>query len=474
MEEMWMYELTISLDQESKVPMYEQIYQYIKNDIQKGNIRSGEKLPSTRNLSRHLDISRSTVDLAYEQLLSEGYVDAEPYRGYFVNQVEDLYQQPMFENKSQSPATIIKNSEEYDYDFSPNGVDLKHFPYSAWRKISKGILGDDETEMFRLGDSQGEYGLRNAICNYLHESRGMNPTPEQIIIGAGNDYILMLLGMILGANRRVAFENPTYKQAYHLFENLGYDIVSVDMDQKGMKIEQLNLYQTDTAYVMPSHQYPTGVVMPIKRRQELLHWAREKDNRYIIEDDYDSEFRYKGKPIPALQGIDMHQKVIYLGTFSKAIAPAIRMSYMVLPEKLLTIYYRKCRFLNSTVSRVDQMIVQQFIEGGYQERHLNKSRAMYKTRHDLLMSALKPLIESGRCQISGENAGVHLLLHFQGSIKEETLIQKAKERKIKVYGLSEYYVNSTKKRESTILLGYANMSEEDIVSAASQLVEIWK
>lgn len=470
-----MYELTISLDNRLGIPMYEQIYQYIKEDIQKGRIRAGEKLPSTRSLSAHLEVSRSTVDLAYEQLLSEGYVEAEPCRGYFVNQIEDLYQTP--DQQSPSPRTRVKEiaqEKSYKYDFSPSGVDLKYFPYNAWRKISKNILVEDKSEMFRLGDSQGEYGLRNAICNYLHQSRGMNPRPEQIVIGAGNDYILILLGMILGGKRKIAFENPTYKQAYKLFENLGFEITSVDMDSKGLPVESLRKLDVDMAYVMPSHQYPMGTVMPIKRRQELLHWASEKENRYVMEDDYDSEFRYKGKPIPALQGIDLHHKVIYLGTFSKAIAPSIRMSYMVLPDPLLEVYHRKCKFLNSTVSRVDQMIVQQFMEGGYHERHLNKSRAMYKGRHDYLMSALKPLIDSERCTISGENAGVHLLLHFHGRTSEEQLIEQARQQGIKVYGLSEYYVETDKKGEPTIILGYATMDEEKIKTAAEILVKIWQ
>lgn len=465
-----MNELTISLNTKSKVPLYEQIYQYIKQDIQSGRIKSGEKLPSTRSLCKYLEVSRSTVELAYEQLLSEGYVEAEACRGYFAAEIEGMYR------LRQIAGEVTKNPEsqkkKYRYDFTPNGVDLNSFPYNTWRKLSKESLVDDQTELFRLGNPQGEYGLRSAICSYLHQARGVNCMPEQIIVGAGNDYLLMLLATVIGQKHKVAFENPTYKQAYRLFENLSYEICTVDMDAKGMEISKLKESGADIAFVMPSHQYPLGIVMPIRRRMELLKWAQQEENRYIIEDDYDSEFRYKGKPVPALQGYDSYEKVIYIGTFSKSIAPAIRMSYMVLPKPLLEQYQKRSSFLNSTVSKVDQLILQKFIEGGYYERHLNKTRALYKSRHDALLGCLKSRKQEFR--ISGENAGVHLLLHFQNGMSEEELITRAEARGIRVYGLSEYYVVPQPDREATILLGYANMSEEKIKEAVEILNEVWQ
>lgn len=464
-----MNEITINLDSGSNVPLYEQIYSYIKSEIQKGQIPCHEKLPSTRALSRYLDVSRSTVDLAYEQLMSEGYIESVPCKGYFVLQIDELYKfvQKAVETKVEPDV----RKKKYDYDFTPSGIDLKSFPYNAWRKLSKDILMDDQSQMFRLGDPQGEYGLRSAICSYLHQARGVNCTPGQIVVGAGNDYLLMLLSTVLGNKYKVAFENPTYKQAYRLFKNLSYDVYTVDMDKSGMEVAKLSEMDIDLAYVMPSHQYPLGVVMPIKRRMQLLGWAGEREGRYIIEDDYDSEFRYKGKPIPALQGYDVNEKVIYLGTFSRSIAPAIRMSYMVLPLPLLELYKKKSRFLNTTVSKVDQMIVQRFIEEGYYERHLNKTRALYKSRHDTLLNSLKPL--SLRCRISGENAGVHFLLTFDKR-NEEDLIREALEHNIKVYGLSEYYIDLPPKDQATILLGYANMTEENLQKAARTLNEIWQ
>ncbi|HIZ75941.1 MAG TPA: PLP-dependent aminotransferase family protein [Candidatus Mediterraneibacter stercoravium] len=468
-----MYELTINLQPGTKVPLYEQIYNYIKQDIQAGRMKSGERLPSTRALCRHLEVSRSTVELAYEQLLSEGYVEAEPCRGYFVAQIEGLYQFDRKEN-CRKPENV-RREKKYRYDFSPFGVDLKSFPYNAWRRLSRECLTDDRTELFRLGDPQGEYGLRSAICSYLHQARGVNCRPDQVIVGAGSDYLRMLLIMIIGNHHRVALENPTYRQAYLMFENLECEVCTVDMDSRGMSVEKLRESRSDIAFVMPSHQYPLGIVMPIRRRMELLKWADEAPGRYIIEDDYDSEFRYKGKPIPALQGYDTHGKVIYMGTFSKSIAPAIRMSYMVLPDSVLEKYRERCGFISSTVSRVDQLILQKFIEEGYYERHLNKTRALYKSRHDTLLGCLKEI--RGDFEISGENAGVHLLLRFYGGYSEEELIRRAAGKDVKVYGLSGYYVGEQKMPEkdgAVILLGYANMSEDRIREAAALLEEAWR
>lgn len=464
-----MNELTIRLETKSQTPLYEQIYTYIKNDIQSGKIKYGDKLPSTRALAKHLEVSRSTVELAYEQLLAEGYVEAQACRGFFVAKIDDLYQWKQL--KETVPIKEEKKETEYIYDFTPNGIDLNSFPYRIWRKLAKDVLADDKTELFKTGDSQGEYELRNTLCQYLYQSRGVNCEPEQIIVGAGNDYLLMLLQMILGTDYRIAFENPTYRQAYRLFQQLSYETATVEMDSKGMRVDELRKIQADIAYVMPSHQYPLGIVMPIQRRMELLRWASEKEGRYIIEDDYDSEFRYKGKPIPALQGYDRSNKVIYIGTFSKSIAPAIRVSYLVLPKPLLEIYREKGRFLNSTVSRVDQQIIQRFIGEGYYERHLNKMRGLYKSRHDVMISSLKSLLK--KCKISGANAGVHLLLTFPSEVSEAELIERAKEMRIKVYGLSAYDVCTEKKLNPTILLGYANMQEEEIKEGIRQLIAVW-
>lgn len=463
-----MYEIVLNLDAKSGKNLYEQIYEYIKKEIQKGNIRCGERLPSTRLLAERLEVSRSTAQLAYEQLLSEGYIEAVPCRGYFVCQMEELYHLDQELVLKEEPRE--NDPGRCKYDFSPNGIDLEHFPYSAWRKLSREVLQDDQKELFHLGDARGEPSLRAAICTYLHQARGVQVQPSQIVLGAGNDYLLMMLAQMLGTGHRIAMESPTYRHAYDIFRKLGYDCCTVTMDKSGMNVRELGESGADIAYVMPSHQYPLGIVMPIKRRQELLQWAAERSGRYIIEDDYDSEFRYIGKPIPSLQGSDSHQTVIYIGTFSKAIAPAIRISYLVLPKPLLERYEQVGRSFSCTVSRIDQKMVQLFMERGYYERHLNKMRALYKSKHDLLLAEVRRM----KCvrKVLGDRAGVHILLQMDSGKSEEELVAKAREAGVKVYPLSEYCIDD-RKYEPTIILGYATMSETEIKEAVSVLRQIW-
>ena len=380
-------ELMIPLKAQAGKPMYEQIYEYIKEEIRKGSLAAGTRLPSTRILAEHLKISRSTSQMAYDQLVSEGYIETIPCKGYFVLKIDELVEvEP--ETKMGFLVEPEQQEAELDVDFSPRGIDLTSFPYNAWRKVTRATLMDDDKEMFLTGSPQGEPGLREAIRGYLHSARGVNCTADQIIIGAGSEYLMMLLTQILGTSRTIAMENPTYRQAYRVFESLGCQMKPVEMDAHGMNVRLLEESGADIAYVMPSHQYPMGVVMPVKRRQELLSWAGRGEKRYLIEDDYDSEFRYRGKPVPALQGMDIQGKVIYMGTFSKSIAPAIRVGYLVLPAPLLAVYKRKCGFYASTVSRIDQKIIYQFLTEGHYERHLNRMRAIYKGKHDMLMSEL--------------------------------------------------------------------------------------
>ena len=463
--------MIVPFDSQSESPLYEQIYQYIKNEIRQGKLESGSRLPSTRILARNLRLSRSTTQMAYDQLLSEGYIEALPCKGYFVCKIEELV-----EVRQKGGGSFVEpgdtGKDRYEVDFSPRGIDLDSFPFNTWRKISRNTLVDDNKEMFAAGDPQGERALRTAIGDYLHSARGVDCRPEQILIGAGSEYLLMLLSQILGNGRKIAMENPTYKQAYRVLKGEGYPVIPVDMDRYGMDVQRLSRSSADVAYVMPSHQYPLGIVMPMKRRMELLKWAAKDPARYIIEDDYDSEFRYKGKPIPALQGYDRWEKVIYIGTFSKSIAPSIRVSYMVLPAPLLKEFQKKSSFLSSTVSRVDQLILQKFIEDGHYERHLNRIRTLYKSRHDTLMGCLKTFQKI--CTISGENAGVHMLLHFAGDMTEEELIRKAAEKGVRVYGLSQYYIDPPDGLKPTIMLGYANISEDKMKEAVKLLEEAWK
>lgn len=471
-----MYDMTIALKSDGSKHLYEQIYEHIREEIKGGKLLSGERLPSTRALAEYLQISRSTVDFAYEQLVSEGYIEAKPHRGFFVCMLEELPEGSGQENPV-IPEREKQGQEEREsavmYDFSPNGLDMSAFPFGVWKRITKNILTQGNEELFALGEPQGDYDLRQTISRYLHSARGVNCKPEQIVVGAGNDYLLIILEKLLGQGAGIAMENPTYKRAFRIFQSFGYRVEIVGMDKNGMRAEELYKKQVKAAYVMPSHQYPCGVTMPIGRRMELLRWAGEEEDRYLIEDDYDSEFRYKGKPIPSLQGADAGGNVIYIGTFSKAIAPAIRVSYMVLPPRLLKRYREECYFYSSTVSRIDQRILNEFIKDGYFERYLNKTRKIYREKHDLLLQELKPFLK--RFQITGEDAGLHLLLSLQdGSASEQELVWRAKENGVRVYAFSDAQVaERAETGNPTVILGYGGLSEEQILEGIAKLKQVW-
>ena len=484
-----MIEIMIDLQGGAKAPLYEKIYEYIKRDVIEGKIPVGEKLPSTRLLAKHLAVSRSTVEMAYEQLLAEGYIKAEPCRGFFVCDITELYELDNIEDIRHTVSFVKKEQEEtacrHIIDFSPYAIDTEHFPYNVWRKLNKNVLLDDREELLLSGDGQGDYGLRKAIAAYLHQARGVNCQPDQLIIGAGNEYLEILLTQILGRNKQVLMENPTYLQAYHTFLNMGYQMSFVSVEEEGIDPQKVRKYDPDVVYIMPSHQFPLGTVMPLKQRLELLKWASEKEARYLIEDDHDSEYRYRGKPIPSLQSIDHFDKVIYIGTFSKSIAPSLRISYMVLPPELLKRYHKNCGFYSTTVPKIQQEVLRAFIEEGHFERHLNKMRGIYRSKHDFLLAELKK--RNWVEKIYGDHAGLHVLVQVNTEKKEKEICNLAEKRGIRIYGISEYVVwesdqkchetgknknasiESEKKgfaanspHKPILLLGYGRLSEDEI------------
>lgn len=460
-----MLELMIHLDGSSKRPLYGQIYDYIRTHIADGKISHGEKLPSTRLLSTHLQVARSTVELAYEQLLSEGYIESKPCRGYYAADISDLYLgtkaavlDALPGQKRQTPS---ETEDKYRIDFSPDENEYAYFPYGAWRKISKEILSMDDPSLLTVGSAAGEWELREEICRYLYQARGVNAQPKQMIIGAGNEYLLMLLAQVLGKNKRVAIENPTYLKAYHTLANMGYDMLPLSRDSWGIQMKSIRAQAPDVVYTMPSHQFPMGTVMPMKRRLELLQWASEQEGRYIIEDDHDSEFRYKGKPIPSLQGNDVRGTVIYLGTFSKSLSPAMRVSYLALPETLLDAYQRRCGFYASTVPKEQQRVLAALLNQGYFERYLNKMRRIYKAKHDEFLALLKK--EAWIRQIYGDHAGMHLLAELHTKKDTACVVEAAKKRGVRVYALEEYMVlgtNPIPNSRPTLLLGYGALSRQ--------------
>ena len=470
-----MNELMIPLDTKSLTPLYQQIEEYLKQEIQEGRLVAGMRLPSSRALSANLLVSRSTIETAYDQLVAEGYIEPVAYKGYYVCEIEGIYFQKAEYTKQNNPEkTEIKQRrklQKYRYDFALNGIAPESFPTHTWKQLAKQVLSDSTEEIFAQGNPYGEDSFREAIAEYLYHARGVKCEKSQILVGAGNDYLLMVLATLFEGNKKVAMENPTYLSAWYDLKHTGCSMCTVKSDEMGICIEELEKTGADVVYVMPSHQFPMGTVMPLKRRMELLRWADENQT-YIIEDDYDSEFRYKGKPIPALQGFDKNERVIYIGTFSKSIAPSIRISYMALPKKLMRYYQSRYPFA-VTISKVDQKIVELFLRNGHYERHLNRMRRLYKSKHDWILRWVKEEM-SEICSCFGEHAGIHLLLRFHNGISEDEAVERAKSAGIRVYGLSEFFVQEKKETEAVVLIGYATLTEEEIKEALQILSRIWK
>lgn len=470
-----MNELMIPLDTKSITPLYQQIEEYLKQEIQEGRLVAGMRLPSSRALSANLLVSRSTIETAYDQLVAEGYIEPVAYKGYYVCEIEGIYFQKAEYTKQNNPEkTEIKQRrklQKYRYDFALNGIAPESFPTHTWKQLTKQVLSDSTEEIFAQGNPYGEDSFREAIAEYLYHARGVKCEKSQILVGAGNDYLLMVLATLFEGNKKVAMENPTYLSAWYDLKHTGCSMCTVKSDEMGICIEELEKTGADVVYVMPSHQFPMGTVMPLKRRMELLRWADENQT-YIIEDDYDSEFRYKGKPIPALQGFDKNERVIYIGTFSKSIAPSIRISYMALPKKLMRYYQSRYPFA-VTISKADQKIVELFLRNGHYERHLNRMRRIYKSKHDWILRWVKEEM-SEICSCFGEHAGIHLLLRFHNGISEDEAVERAKSAGIRVYGLSEFFVQEKKEIEAVVLIGYATLTEEEIKEALQILSRIWK
>ncbi len=466
--------ISISLNTNSGTPLYLQIYEYIKQEILQGSLSYPERLPSARSLASFLQVSRSTVDTAYEQLLSEGYIESRQRSGYYVCRITHNQH---FETtpSSHGPGENSHTSDEWSlspfcdrYDLNPDAIDTSHFPYSVWKSIGKNQL--DNPENFLSGSHFGTAGLRQAIADYLHGSRGVQCSPDCIVVGAGLDHLLQMLCVLFERNVTIAMEDPGYQSAKQILLSGGCQVLDIPLHEKSMDVEKLTHSQASICYVTPSHQFPLGSVMPVSRRQELLAWASSGDHRYIIEDDHDSEFRYIGKPIPSLQSMDQHQKVIYIGTFSKAVSPAIRTGYMVLPPRLMVRYRTLCGSYACPVSRIQQSILAEFIREGAFEKHLNRMRKIYKGKHDAILNELSAYVQQGMFEISGDYAGLYIILRYLGKKDEQMILKNAEKNGIRLRSLRGYYADLPADYLPTFLIGFGNLRENEIHDAVELLV----
>lgn len=461
--------LMIQLEKDSGTPLYEQLYEEIKKGIIEGTIAIHTKLPSKRKLSEFLSISQTTVELAYAQLIAEGYITSKSRVGFFVEAIEEL----AYVEKTPPHHMVKATSKPKIYiDFNPGKIDTSSFPFTTWRKYAKDAIDYHERGLLLIGSPQGELELREQIAGYLYQSRGVLCSPEQIVLGSGTEQLLPMIMKLLGEDNQYAIENPGYTQTHHIFNQYHQQVIPIQVDEDGMQIQELEHSSANIAYVTPSHQFPTGAVLSASRRAQLLNWAAQDEHRFIIEDDYDSEFRYIGKPIASLQGMDHRDKVIYISTFSKSLMPSLRIAYFVLPEKLVSRYLNMFTYYTSTVPRFEQHILTQFMRDGYFSKHLNRMRKIYRKKLEKLTHVLTPYAPT--VKISGEQAGMHVVLTVKHEMNATTLSNVALQEGIRITPIKEYMLAPTiQRREDQFVLGFGGLDEEGIPNAIQKLMDCW-
>ena len=463
-----MYTLTLNLDSASRTPMYEQLYRHLASDIRAGRLAAGEKLPSKRALCAHLGVSLATVETAYALLLSEGYVRSKPRSGFFVSDFVRLEApaQKRAPTKRPAPAPAEPDGAQSP-DFSTASVDTSLFPYSVWARLYReAVCG--HPELLQRGERQGDSALREALCDFLSEYRGVVCAPEQLVVGAGLEYLFALLLELMPPEAVFGAEDPGYAGFSHAVRSAGRPLRLLPLDAEGLSLPALEQSGASVAFITPSHQFPLGLTMPADRRSRLLRWASGGPGRFVVEDDYDSEFRYLSRPLPALQGMDGGERVVYLGTFSRSLAPAIRAAYMVLPPALLERYRALPGQGMSTVSRYEQHVLSRFLAGGYYSRYLRRVGNLYRRRREALLDALETV---PGVAVSGSGGGLHLLI-TNPRFTEAELLGRAAAEGVVLRGLSSYCAQQPA-RPSTLVAGYGGLKDDQIEDAVSRLRRAW-
>ena len=466
--------LTYNFANKGSDSLYEYLYKCIKNDILLGNLGVHEKLPSKRSFAKNLGISVITVENAYEQLMAEGYIYSIPKKGFYV---ADLRELNLTKTLSVSPSsTLLSFKEKVPYlaDFTSNQTDSEIFPFTIWARTMRELLNENQQQLMENPPCGGIMALRQAIADYLHAFRGMVVNPEQIIVGAGTEYLYGLLIQLLGDDKIYGIENPGYPKIAKIYDSMHVSYSAIDLDEHGVCIYSLEDHQIDIMHLSPSHHFPTGIITPISRRYELLGWASKDENRYIIEDDYDSELRLGGKPIPTLQSIDVSDKVIYMNTFTKTLSSTVRISYMVLPASLTELFYKKLSFYSCTVSNFEQYTLARFMESGSFEKHINRLRNYYQQKRDRILEAFLQGVLKTKIQILEEDAGVHFLMKVDTNLSEEEFLDKMKSKGIKLAALSSYYHSSEKKKkyENIYVMNYSFVDCEKMEYVAKMITQV--
>ena len=469
----------LTIDKSEKESIYIQIYKHFKTEIVTGKLVEGSRLPSTRSLSKTMEISRNTVEAAYLQLCTEGYVFGKAGSGYVVSKVEvDLYNETSVTSKELIEKALNEPHDQginttIKYNFQYGKLNIKDFPIRTWKSILNHVLNSDDIGCFSsYNDRIGEPQLRIEIMKYLYFSRGVSCKPEQIILCSGTLHSLSILcELLMSECSEIAVEEPCYYSARQVFKNHGLKILPIGVEEDGINLDTLKAANSKLVYTTPSHQYPTGKIMTINKRLNLIEWAAQND-AYIIEDDYDSEFRYNSRPIPSMQSLDNKERVIYINTFSKAFAPSLRMSYVVLPLRLLEKYKSNFSRYNCPVSWTDQKAMQLFMQDGSWSRHLRKICMINKKKHDTLIFSINQLMKD-KVLIHGNNAGLHILLEVKNGMEEKELISSAESVGVRVYPVSVFWERPINYTNNMVLIGFSSLSEVEITDGIKLLHSAW-
>ena len=455
--------LTYTLDKD-KGHLSRELYKALKNDIEEGKLKRGEKLPSKRTFARNCSVSTITVQNAYDQLVSEGYITAIEKKGYYVSDSVA---------KKSKVSYLVDEDEETTTvelpDLSNNRVNVDNFPFSIWSRIMRKTMGEKQNLLLSPMKTEGVYELRRAISHHLSSFRGMAVSPSQIIVGAGTEYLYSLIIQLLGRDKLYALEDPGYMKLERIYNANGMRSIKVELDDKGLSLLSLEKSSADIAHISPNHHYPTGITMPLDRRYEILSWAAKKDERYIIEDDYDSEFRVSRNPVPTFYSLDTSGSVIYMNTFSKSLASTVRISYMVLPDSLAERFKENFSFYSSTVSSFEQYTLASFIEEGFFEKHINRMRLYYIRQRQAVLSLLSSSLMKDKCSVIENDSGLHFILRLNTFLSDKEVKDILYREGIKISALSDYSRSSSISHD--FIISYSNLDMDAFKRALGILSE---
>ena len=468
--------LDYNLEQRGDASLYEYVYQQIRDDIVAGRIAAGEHLPSKRAFASHLGISVITIENAYSQLLAEGYICSKPRRGYYACELPEAPVLASAETELDRDSTTsglnahdTGEQPEQFASLSPSALEAARLWQSALRAT---LTSEDEREIFSPAPAQGTARLRLAIAHHLRGTRGMNVNPDNIVIGAGAQLLDTMLVQLLGADKTYAVEDPGYLRLTRIYQAMGCKVRHIPLDGEGVNLGELLDAGADVLHLMPSHQYPTGLVTSIARRYALLSWAAEQPCRYLIEDDFDCEFRLAGKPIPALASIDAAQSVIYTNTFSKSLSSALRLAYMVLPDELMERFRRELGFYASSVSSVDQVALARLLESGDYERHVNRVRVRAREARDGLVAIVRKAFPAGEVSIEHADAGLYCVLAPASDKVGDGLIRAIADVGIPYVNIDDcLWANdrTTQRTTRRVLVQYDDLSPQTLDALQKQL-----